>query len=151
MNRDLPVQELRLSLRIDAPPAAVLQALVDEAIVAAATGKPARIEAQEQGSFQILDGRIAGKVLRVADDHVALRVRMQVAGWPEGAESNVLIQVSPEGPSSRVLVDQRRIPSPLAIPCDQVWKDEVFTPLRRTLQPEIAHPRLWSPRKVPAA
>ncbi|KAA6459125.1 hypothetical protein DYQ86_17820 [Acidobacteria bacterium AB60] len=114
-------QEISLS----AAPVRVYQLLTDGREFAAATARPAEIDATEGGAFSIFGGYIQGRQIELVPEQ---RIVQSWRGidWAPGVHSIVRFTLAPEGNGTRLIVDHDAYPEGPS-PFYPTWHEHLST------------------------
>jgi uncharacterized protein YndB with AHSA1/START domain len=86
--------------KFSASPANVYEALTNSALFAAATGRPAEIEATDGGSFSVFGGFIKGRQIELVPGQRIVQA-WRGADWAPGVYSVVVFTLTREGKGTR--------------------------------------------------
>jgi activator of HSP90 ATPase len=108
-----------------ASPERVYELLTDGVKFAAATGKPARIEASESAAFSIFGGYIHGRQIEVIPGKLVVQA-WRGSDWSPGVYSLVRFTLIPEAGGTRLAVDNDAYPEGKS-PIYSSWHEHLST------------------------
>jgi len=127
------VRNLRQTVTIAAPPAAVYRALVDPKEHAAFTGDRATFEAKPGGRFAHYGDSLVGRVLALEKDR-RIVLAWRETGWPESHYSIAQFTLAKKGKGTTLVFEQFGIPSKQFADIREGWTDFYWTPLKAYLE-----------------
>jgi uncharacterized protein YndB with AHSA1/START domain len=121
---------LTLTTFIPAKPEQVYDAWLNSEQHSAMTGAEARLEPKEGAQFVAWDGYIHGANVALEPPRV-IRQSWRATDFPDDArDSQLMIQLEPEGEGTRMTLKHTGIPSGRAYLYEQGWKDYYLEPMR---------------------
>ncbi|MES2153756.1 MAG: SRPBCC domain-containing protein [bacterium] len=125
---------LRQSVLVHAPVAAVRDALLDSGSLSKVLGHSCEASAEPGGSFSLWDGLIRGHNARLGDAEIVQTWRYALPEWPEGQDSNLILQLREEGGATRVALAQNNIPQSCAVAVEEHWREHVWPGIKALLE-----------------
>ena len=122
---------IRHEVEFCASPTQVYEALMNAEIHGDITGANADIEDKEGYSFSIYDSYITGKnVHLVKPNKIIQEWRANEENWPQSHFSILGISLTQEGNKTKMLYEQKGIPSPHAEDISNGWYDYYWNPMQ---------------------
>jgi activator of HSP90 ATPase len=100
---------IRQEVTFPASPARIYELLTDSGKFAAATGRPARIEASEGAAFSIFGGYISGRQIELIPGQRVVQA-WRGNDWDAGVYSFVRFTLTPAGSGTKLVVDHNGYP-----------------------------------------
>ena len=122
--------ELEESYDVDAE--RLFNALTRSDQFAAATGAPATIDAKPGGALSCFGEQIEGRFIELAPGERIVQA-WRAAAWPPGVYSIVTFRLSPEGPKTKLSLEQAGYPAEAEDHLKGGWGKMYFEPLRAYL------------------
>lgn len=102
--------DIHLEFIVPAKPEVVMQLLTDEKLLRRWSGGDAKIEKQEDGNFEMFDGWVYGKVLKITDKELAYT--WKTTDWAEDiAVSEVHYKLEKDKEGTKVTLDHTGLPN----------------------------------------
>jgi Lon protease-like protein/uncharacterized protein YndB with AHSA1/START domain len=119
---------------VDLPgePARIYRILLDAKQFSAFTGRPAQIQAQPGGAFQLFAGGIEGRNLELVEDRRIVQA-WRSTRWPAGVYSIVRLELAARGPETRVVLDHSGFTEDRWERLRAGWRNHYWDPLRKYL------------------
>ena len=123
------MHDLTLEFTLSGKPARVMQLLTDPVLIRKWSGEDAVLEPEPGGRFEMFDGWVKGKVLKVSDNELAYT--WKPADWPEEAEaSEVHYLLKADVAGTKVTVKHTGFPDEEQMRSHKAgWTDFFFDPL----------------------
>lgn len=118
---------------IAASPQEIYDAFMDSKKHAGFTGSEARIENKIGGSFEVWDGYATGVNKELVPGKKIVQ-SWRASDWPEGEESEITINLIPEGNKTKLKFLQTNIPDDFYSDVKQGWIDYYWEPLKKYLE-----------------
>lgn len=129
---DVPVKNLRQTVKFKAAPQDVYDALADPKQHARFTGAPAKMERRPGGKFAYWAGDLSGIVLElIPPKRIVLAWRS--SGWEEGSYSIASFQIEKAGTGTKLTFEQFGIPAADYEDIADGWKQYYWVPLKAYL------------------
>ena len=130
---------LRQSVLIRADQDAVRAALLDATSLATILGRPCEASPEVGAPFSLWEGIVTGHNAKISDTEIVQTWRLHIEAWPEGHDSNLVIQLRDEGDGTRVALAQSSIPAGCALAVEEHWRDHVWPGIKAILEKPERH------------
>src|SRR5215472_12026861 len=115
---------------LEATPARVYKALLDQNQFSAFSGMPAKIESRAGGAFSIFGGHIVGRNVELIPDRRIVQA-WRVVDWPEGVYSIARFDLTAHGSGTRIVFDHTSFPPGLRDHLASGWTEHYWEPLKK--------------------
>lgn len=116
---------------LPAPPKRVYEALTEEAQFSAVTGgAPARISAEEGGTFSCFGDRVVGRQVELVPNRRIVQA-WRASNWDEGIYSVVRFELREDGDRTKLVFDQSGFPLDEKEHLEGGWKTMYWEPLQK--------------------
>lgn len=127
----METKDITHELEFSASPTQVYEALMNADIHGDITGGNADIEEKEGYSFSIYDSYITGKNIRLEKPHKIIQEwRANEEHWPKSHFSILEITLTQEGNRTKMLFEQKGVPSPHADDISKGWYEYYWNPMQ---------------------
>jgi activator of HSP90 ATPase len=123
-------RDIRQSVRINASPHDVYEALMDSGKHSQLTGSKASISRKTGGRFTAFDGYSEGTNLELVPDRKIVQT-WRASDWPEGHYSRVIFSLKGTEYGTFLAFYQKDVPEEQYDDIYQGWKDYYWTPLKK--------------------
>lgn len=127
--------DIRQTVRFEAAPARIYEALLDSETHAAFTGAAATISREPGGAWTAYEGGIEGRNLALVENRRIVQA-WRAANWPDGVFSVVRIELEGTGDgATQLTLEHTGLPEEGAEHIDAGWAERYWQPLASYLAP----------------
>jgi activator of HSP90 ATPase len=126
----MPIQSLRMSIVLPAPPARLYDAWLSSKEHSAFTGAKAKVAAKVGGKHSAWDGYISGKTLELVPKRRIVQAWRTTDFSEESPDSRLEITFAPTPKGTRLTLKHTAIPKGQVSAYRQGWKDYYFAPMK---------------------
>ena len=124
---------LHQEIDLKASPQRIYEALLSSKDFASFTGAPAEIDPKAGGAFSLFGGAIAGRNIELVPNQRIVQAWRPREDFPEGTYSLVKIELKPQGPGTKLILDHTGFPEGHYDHLNAGWYSHYWEPLKKFL------------------